>query len=115
MVAHDAVDILQPDCAIVGGITQFLRVAHLAQTHSLPISPHILQHIHNHLVAALPGTMWVEFFLEDNPLMALVLRLFPKPQEAIVPRDGSLDLPHAPGLGIEVDPQVAARCLVGER
>ncbi len=114
LLQQDAVDIVQPDCAVVGGITEFLRVAHLAQTQSVRISPHTLQHVHNHMVAAVPGTMWVEFFMEDNPLRTLEVRLFPKPREATLARDGMLDLPQAPGLGVEMDPEVAARCRVDD-
>jgi D-arabinonate dehydratase len=112
LVTSKAVDIIQPDSAWMGGITEFMRVAHFAQAHSIMVSPHIHQYVHNHIVASVPGTMWVEFLLEDNPLMTFVARLLPKPKEVLQARDGMMDLPRAPGLGLEIDPEVAASCQV---
>lgn len=115
LILEDAVDIIQPDTTWMGGITEFIRVTHLAQAHDIRVSPHMFQNINNHLIASLPGTMWIEFFLVDNPMMGFPLRLFPKPREAVRARDGMLDLTAAPGLGLEMDPEVAERCRVPER
>jgi D-galactarolactone cycloisomerase len=41
IVARRAADILQPDVAVVGGLTEARRVAALAHTHGLPIAPHV--------------------------------------------------------------------------
>lgn len=110
MILEDAVDIVQPDTTWMGGITEFLRIAHLATACDVKVSPHMFQNINNHLVASQPGIMWVEFFLTDNPMMGVPLRLFPKPVEALQARDGMLDLPMAPGIGLEIDPAMAERC-----
>ncbi len=112
LIEHDCVDVIEPDGAYCGGITEFLRIAALARSYSVMISPHVLQHIHMHLVAALQETMWVEFFMVDNPLMTFVIRLFSEPKEALQHRDGMLDLPTADGFGLKLDPELAARCRV---
>jgi len=92
----------------------FIRIAALARAYSVMISPHVLQHIHMHLVATLQEPMRVEFFMVDNPLMSFVIRLFSEPKEALQHRDGMLDLPTAPGFGLKLDPELAARCKVAD-
>jgi len=114
LIEADAVDIIEPDGAYCGGITEFLRIIDLARSYSVMVSPHVLQHMHMHLVASFLETMWVEFFMVDNELMSFLLRLFPEPKEALQHRDGMLDLPKAPGFGLKLDPELAERCKVVE-
>jgi D-arabinonate dehydratase len=114
LILQDAVDVVQPDTTWMGGITEFLRVTHLAQAHDVRVSPHMFQNVNNHLIASQTGTMWVEYFVTDNPMMGFPLRLFSKPREAVQARGGMLDLTSAPGLGLEMDPETAARCLVSK-
>jgi len=115
LIDADAVDVIEPDSPYCGGITEFLRIIDLARSYSVMVSPHVLQNIHMHLVAAFLETMWVEFFMMDNELMNFVLRLFPEPKEAFQHRGGMLDLPNAPGFGLQIDPELAERCKVVER
>ena len=112
LIEADAVDIIEPDGAYCGGITEFLRIIDLARSFSVMISPHVLQHVHMHLAASFLETMWVEFFMMDNELMNFLLRLFPEPREALQHRDGMLDLPKAPGFGLKMDQELAERCKV---
>jgi D-arabinonate dehydratase len=114
LIEADAVDIIEPDGAYCGGITEFLRIIDLARSYSVMISPHVLQHMHMHLVASFLETMWVEFFMVDNELMSFLLRLFPEPKEALQHRDGMLDLPKGPGFGLKMDPELAEHCRVTE-
>ena len=55
MINHRAVDILQPDCLILGGVTEFMKVCALAQSNDLDIAPHGAQEVHIHLVSAIPN------------------------------------------------------------
>ena len=48
-------DILQPDGLIMGGVTEFMKVAALAQAHDMHIAPHGNQDVHVHLVSAIPN------------------------------------------------------------
>lgn len=114
LLENDCVDVIEPDSAFCGGITEFLRIAALARSYSVMVSPHALQHIHVHLVAALQETMWIEFFMVDNSLMNFLIRLFSEPKEALQHRDGMLNLPTAPGFGLKLDPELAARCKVAD-
>jgi L-alanine-DL-glutamate epimerase-like enolase superfamily enzyme len=109
MFERDALDIAQPDVGECGGITEFLRIVSMARGYSVAISPHTVQHVHNHLVAALPGLMWVEFFMGDNELRDFTLELLHKPVEALKHENGVLPLPEALGLGVELNPEIAER------
>ena len=109
MFEREALDIAQPDVGECGGITEFLRIVSLARSYSVAVSPHTVQHVHNHLVAALPGLMWVEFFMGDNELRDFTLELLHKPVEALEHDNGVLPLPETAGLGVELNPEVAER------
>ena len=45
----------QADVARIGGITPWLKVAHLAETFNVPICPHFLMELHVSLCAAVPN------------------------------------------------------------
>ena len=96
LILGGAVDIVQPNVLYVGGYTEALKVAHLAQAFQLPIAngggwPH-----HNaHLMAAVANGWRVEFHL----LMQLTGEaLFQDPPK---PENGWVTLPERPGLGLE--------------
>jgi len=116
LIERGAVDIVQPNAAITGGITDWLRIHALATAASVPVSPWDLQRVHIHMAAGLPNVKWIEYFMADNPLMAFQIRLFKGPilQEERT-EDGIFLLPPtAPGLGLELDKVVAEECLVRE-
>ncbi|WP_211257550.1 mandelate racemase/muconate lactonizing enzyme family protein [Muricoccus aerilatus] len=109
-----AVDVLQPNVAITGGLTQCLRVAALAQAFNTPIANGGAWTFHNmHLHAGVAHGGLVEYHL---PVVAIYEALFRG-----VPRaeGGWLALPEAPGFGFEPDPDAvrdfAARPLSGGR
>ena len=62
MINHRAVDILQPDCLILGGVTEFMKVCALAQSNDLDIAPHGAQEVHIHLVSAIPNGLILEYY-----------------------------------------------------
>ena len=116
LIEQGAVDIVQPNAAITGGITDWLRIHALATLSSVPVSPWNLQMVHIHLAAGLPNVKWIEYFMADNPLLEFQSRLFRGPvlrEEAT--EDGIfLVPPDAPGLGLALDEAVAAATLVPE-
>jgi L-alanine-DL-glutamate epimerase-like enolase superfamily enzyme len=116
LIELGAVDIVQPNAAITGGITDWLRIHALATAASVPVSPWDLQRVHIHMAAGLPNVQWIEYFMADNPLMAFQGRLFKGPilrEERT--EDGVFLLPPtAPGLGLELDEDVAEEFLVRE-
>ena len=109
LIAAEAVDIVQPNAAITGGITDWLRIHSLATAHGLPVSPWNPQAIHLHMAAGLPNVQWIEYFMPDNALLAFQTQLFTGPalREEVTPEGVFLLAPEAPGLGLELDPEIA--------
>lgn len=98
LIRHKAADILQPDAPRIGGITQFLKLATLADHHGLDLAPHFAMEIHLHLAAAYPREPWVEHFDWLEPLF----------NEQLQTRDGRMLIPNRPGLGITLTDQARA-------
>jgi L-alanine-DL-glutamate epimerase-like enolase superfamily enzyme len=116
LIERGAVDVVQPNAAITGGITDWLRIHALATLSSVPVSPWNLQMVHVHLAAGLPNVKWIEYFMPDNPLLEFQGRLFKGPvlREETTPEGIVLVPPEGPGLGLELDEAVAAASRVRE-
>jgi L-rhamnonate dehydratase len=116
LIEQGAVDVVQPNAAITGGITDWLRIHALATLSSVPVSPWNLQMVHVHLAAGLPNVKWIEYFMADNPLLEFQSRLFTGPvlREERTPEGVFLLPPEGPGLGLALDEAVAAASLVRE-
>ena len=110
---HDALDVLQPTATFVGGITEMISIAHLAERFSVPVAPHSVQHVSLHLAASLPGILYVEAFQPDNPLREFALELIESPREATEIDEGTLRLPTAHGIGYRLNQEVADAFRVG--
>ncbi len=89
-VQQGAASILQVDVARVGGITPWLKVAHLAEAHNLAVCPHFLMELHVSLCAAVPSAAWVEFIPQLDEITDSRLAI----------EDGFAVAPATPGLGI---------------
>jgi L-alanine-DL-glutamate epimerase-like enolase superfamily enzyme len=88
-----ACSVVQVDCARIGGITPWLKVAHLAETFNAPVCPHFLMELHVSLSAAVPNGAWVEYI----PQLDAVTR------SRMAMEDGYALPPDTPGLGIDWD------------
>jgi L-alanine-DL-glutamate epimerase-like enolase superfamily enzyme len=102
LIEARAVDVLQPDVAIAGGITETLRICALAATHGLTVAPHlwggaVLFASGLHLAVATPCVNTLEFSRGDNPLLHDLV------QEPFDLRDGHVLAPERPGLGLTLD------------
>jgi L-talarate/galactarate dehydratase len=98
LIEVGAADIVQPDAPRIGGITQFLKLAALAESKQLEIAPHFAMEIHCHLAAAYPIEPWVEHFDWLDPLF----------NEHLETRDGRMWVSDRPGLGFTLSEQAAA-------
>jgi L-alanine-DL-glutamate epimerase-like enolase superfamily enzyme len=96
MLEARSVDIVMIDVLRAGGITQWLKIAGMAEAFNLPVVSHLAPEIHVHLVSAIPNGLTVEYMPWSCPLFRDV------PQ----PKDGMLSVPQRPGLGLEFDPRV---------
>lgn len=92
-LAAGAAGIIQVDVARIGGITPWLKTAHLAETFNVQVAPHFLMELHVSLAAAVPNALYVEHIPQ--------LRALTREEIAIV--DGHAVAPSAPGLGIAWD------------
>ena len=99
LMRHGRPDIVQPDLARVGGITETLRVWDLAAAEGTELIPHcwstdVLVSATAHFLASREAAIPLEFCLEDNPLRR---DLAVEPLRSI---DGRVRVPEGPGLGI---------------
>jgi D-galactarolactone cycloisomerase len=110
LITERCVDILQPDVCAAGGISECKKIADMANAFGVRVNPHVwgtgvglaasLQ-----LIAALPhnppGLVPLEPLLEfdcsEHPIRMAVL------QSSIAQREGRVEVPQGPGLGIEID------------
>lgn len=94
-----ALDVVQPDSAIIGGITESMRVAQLAHTYQLELAPHCWGSAFSFMAGvnvafASPAAVVIEFSLGGNPMMYDLVK------EKITVENGMLSAPTAPGLGL---------------
>ena len=91
MLEARSIDIVMIDLLRVGGITQWRKVAGMAEAFNLPVVSHLVPEIHVQLMAAIPNGLTVEY-------MPWTLRLFEETPEL---DDGDIIVPEKPGLGLE--------------
>jgi len=97
-----AIDVIQPDAAIIGGISEAVRVSHLASVHQLELAPHCWGSAFSFMAGvnvafASPSATIIEFSLGGNPMMYELVK------EQIAVKNGVIEAPTAPGLGVTPD------------
>jgi L-alanine-DL-glutamate epimerase-like enolase superfamily enzyme len=92
-VASGGASILQADVCRCGGITEWLKIAHMADCHNIQVSPHFVMELHLPLVAAIPNGLFVEYIPSLDPVLTEPLKL----------EDGYFRVGDAPGLGVNLD------------
>jgi L-alanine-DL-glutamate epimerase-like enolase superfamily enzyme len=106
LIERGAADILQPDAGVLGGVTEFLRVAGAARTFDVPIAPHWHANLHAHLAAA-TGCLTVEHFDLDKDIYNFELLI--TAESRLTVRDGMAWPSERPGLGLELDEAAVRR------
>lgn len=99
-VERRAVDIVQPDAGVCG-ISLCMELGQRAHQQGILLIPHnwhngLMTMANAHMVAALPEPQLVELNMVQGPLQWGILR------EPPVTREGWLELPDRPGLGVEL-------------
>ncbi len=99
LMCRGAADIVQPDVGRVGGVTEWMKVAAMADAFNLPVASHSYQLVHLHMACATPNLMVVEC-LGTREAEDVILY-----KDCAVPSgpEWSPD-PDKPGLGLELDP-----------
>jgi L-alanine-DL-glutamate epimerase-like enolase superfamily enzyme len=88
-----ACSVVQVDVGRIGGITPWLKVAHMAEAFNIAVCPHFLMELHVALCAAVPNARWVEYIPQLDELTG----------EKMTIRDGHAIPSSKPGLGIDWD------------
>jgi L-alanine-DL-glutamate epimerase-like enolase superfamily enzyme len=88
-----ACSIVQADVARIGGITPWLKAAHLAESFNVVVCPHFLMELHVALCCAVPNARWVEYIPQLDSITERGMRI-----------EQGYALPNQePGLGIAWD------------
>lgn len=117
LVLRGCLDVLQPDVALVGGITGLKRIAVLAQEHGMVFTPHTWTNgmgvmANAQLVAGLGDAPFLEYPF-DPPEWDLPIRDFPMTVPLKVDAEGWINLPSTPGMGYELNTQLLERTRIG--
>jgi len=101
-----AVDIAQPSVTKIGGISEFMKIAGIAQRYGVPLVPHcpyfgpgLLASLH--IASTFEDETMIEYSFADLGASPL--------GDAIAIRNGRIAIPDAPGLGRDPDPEVIER------
>ncbi|WLI76437.1 mandelate racemase/muconate lactonizing enzyme family protein [Kosakonia sp. H02] len=111
-IEQRAVDIVQPDVGRTG-ITELMHIASLAETWNLQVAPHLSVGLGPciaasiHVAAAIPNLFMLEY---QPPVFAIANQLLTTP---LVCEQGHYALPHAPGLGIEINEEKVRQSVMG--
>lgn len=99
MLERRSADVLMPDLERVGGLSEWLKVAHMAAALDVPVSPHIFTEHSLQLCAACANVTYAEHMPWFEPL-------FVERMEMV---DGEILIPDRPGLGFSFDPDAVER------
>ena len=92
---QEAVDYLQPNVRDIGGFTQGIKAAGMAQAFNVPIAMGgNFPHLNMHLQAGAPNGTWVEYHWGGWMITQAVF------DGCANPVDGRVELPLSPGLGL---------------
>ena len=108
LIERARVDVLQPDLTRCGGFTAARKIVHMADMANVLVIPHswssdLLTAASLHLTAFQRRAEFVEFNTSQGPLSRAMVR---NPLRIV---DGFVDVPTAPGLGVEVNEETLAK------
>ena len=111
---NNSVDIIQPDVALAGGILETRKIAAAAEMYDIAVAPHA-----PYGPIALAATLQLDMctpnvFIQEQSLgihynKGFDLIDFVKNKEIFMFKDGYLDVPEKPGLGIEIDEELVKK------
>ena len=89
MLELRSADILMPDLQRVGGVSEFMRVGHMAESYDIPVSSHLFPETSLQVLGALANTIYLEY-------MPWFSKLY---NETIEFAEGQAIVPERPGWG----------------
>jgi len=103
LMEQGSAEVVQADIGKCGGVTEFIKIAAMADAYGLPICPHHTEYIDVALVAAVPNGLFHECVHEFFEPMG---KLFINP---IIPKNGEISPSSKPGFGIELNDKIIER------
>jgi len=100
-----ALDIVQPDVVIAGGLLECKKIAALASAYNIPVAPHMWwtgvgMMANFHFIASTPGCIIAEYPQMTYPLREELM------EQPLSPQDGYVRLPAVPGLGVRLTEEI---------
>jgi len=105
LVSRRAASILQPDATVCGGVSEWLKIAHMAAAFDIPIAPHYHWDIHTQLCASIPNAIFIEYFPAESGVKMFDV-LLKDPMKVV---GGWIEPRTAPGFGIELEEAAVQR------
>lgn len=102
LINSQSISILNPDATCLGGVTEFVKVAGMADANGLVMSPHGQQQVHVHLDCALPNITMAEFYPPQYD--AKIYEAFKHP--ITLNDDGTISPNDASGCSLEINHEV---------
>lgn len=102
LIEHRSADILNLDTVKAGGITEHRKISAFASAHHIPVAPHGSPHMASHLLASTPNALIMETYPGVQSAFNPALPLYPV-------KDGYIEMPQEPGIGIDPDPAVVKK------
>jgi len=103
LIEREAVEIVQADIGKCGGVTEFIKIASMADAYGLPVCPHGSAYISVPVVAAVPNGLFSEYIQGIHDPMGQV---FIDPIKA---RNGEVIPSNKPGFGLELNEEAIKR------
>lgn len=105
LINETHIDVIQPDMSRCGGLTEAKKIATMAADANILCVPHafktgILVAASIHLIASIPHAPFLEFSVTESSIRKELLSI------PFVQKNGYIDVPTGPGLGIELNPEV---------
>lgn len=115
LIERGRVDVVQPDVIRCGGVTEWLRIAHLAHERGLEIVPHawksgIVKAASLQCVAVIPEATFQEYCVAETPINQTLTR-----EQFPLQADGVVQIPTSPGVGVTLDEDVVERYRIDKR
>jgi mandelate racemase len=94
-----ACDYVMPDFMRIGGVTGWLRAAAIAGAAGVPMSTHLYPEVAAHVMRVTETAHWLEWQEWSDPIL----------QQPYKVQDGMLQIPDAPGVGIDWNEEAVER------
>ena len=97
-IQKKACDLVMPDFMRIGGVTGWMRAAAIAGAAGIPISTHLYPEVAAHVMRATETAHWLEWQDWADPILLSPFEI----------KDGMLQIPDVPGVGLEWDEKAVA-------